>query len=98
MKEKNPRSSRELNQKKFDYKKICLTYREDAERVVRKMREYIDDVGFATVADLLNMIEIEGVVSSYVDNEWGWRYPESIRIRKTSKGFLIDLDEAQYLR
>lgn len=79
---------------KVDYRDIVLRDRMDAEEVVRKLRDRIEEYDQATVADLYDLIDIS---SSYVDNNWGWDRQEDIGIRRVREGYLIDVAEAKYL-
>lgn len=86
-------SNRDYNDKK-DYRNIVLKYRGDAEEVVRRLRERIEIYDRATVADLLDLIDVS---SSYTDNNWGWENPNDIGLRRVSDGYLIDVAEARHL-
>lgn len=96
----NSRSSRKeeparrYDNEKVDYKKIILTNRRDAEEVVDRLRDRIERYNEATVADLLQLIDAP---STYQDNNWGWKNPRDIGVQKVSGGFLIDVEEAEFL-
>lgn len=79
---------------KVDYRNIILRDRRDAEDVVNKLRERIEEYEQATVADLFDLIDVS---SNYVDNNWGWADPHDIGIRRVSSGYLIDVAEARHL-
>lgn len=79
---------------KVDYRNIILRDRRDAEDVVNRLRERIDEYEQATVADLFDLIDVS---SNYVDNNWGWADPNDIGIRRVSSGYLIDVAEARHL-
>lgn len=79
---------------KVDYRNIVLRERVAAEDVVEELHKRIRTQGSASVADLLDLIELTG---DYVDNNWGWTDERDIGIRRVSSGFLIDVAEAQYL-
>lgn len=78
----------------IDFRNIILTEREDAERVIKEMRRRIRNYDFASVADLLDMIDVPG---RYTDNNWGWDDERDIGIRRVSSGYLIDVAEPKYL-
>lgn len=82
------------NDDKVDYQHIVLDKRQDAEKVAGRLQERIDAQGYATVADLFDLVR---VASKYTDNNWGWTHPEDIRIRRIASGFLIDVREAEYV-
>lgn len=77
-----------------DYSDIVLTYRKDAEKIVDKLHELIDETGEASIADLYQLVDI---TSKYTDENWGWTRTGDIGIRKVSGGFLIDVAEPRYL-
>ena len=79
---------------KVDYRNIILRDRRDAEDVVNRLRERIEEYDQATVADLFDLIDVS---SNYVDNNWGWADPHDIGIRRVSSGYLIDVTEARHL-
>lgn len=78
-----------------DYKNIVLRERRDAEDVISKMRERIEEYGSASIADLFDLID---VTSSYTDNNWGWTDDRDIGIRRVTDGYLIDVAEAKCLK
>lgn len=88
------RSGYYSNNSKVDYRNIVLKDRRDAEMIVQKMKERIAEYRQASVADLLDLID---VTSNYVDNNWGWTDERDIGIRRVSAGYLIDVSEARYL-
>lgn len=79
---------------KIDYQNIVLRYREDAEEVIDKLRGQIRDQGSASVADLFNLIDVAG---KFTDNNWGWTRENQVGIKRVRDGFLIDVEEAEYL-
>lgn len=79
---------------KVDFRNIILRNRDDAERVINSMKNRIRDDGSASVADLLDLIDVPG---RYTDNNYGWDDERDIGIRRVSSGFLIDVAEPMYL-
>lgn len=77
-----------------DFRNIVLRQRADAEHVIEGMRERIRNNDSASVADLLDLIDVPG---RYTDNNWGWDDERDIGIRRVSSGFLIDVAEPKYL-
>lgn len=95
--ERNSRRDREEyypKDDKIDYRNIVVQGRADANDVINKMIERIEEYGACSVADLFDMIDLP---SNYVDNNWGWVDERDIRVRRVSAGFLIDVPEAVYL-
>lgn len=79
---------------RVDFRNIVLRNREDAENVINAMRNRIRDNGCASVADLLDLIDVAG---RYTDNNYGWDDERDIGIRRISSGYLIDVAEPKYL-
>lgn len=77
-----------------DYRNIVLSRREDAEEIVRQLRDYIEDYDSVSVARLLDLINEPG---KYTDNNYGWTRPQDICVRQVRNGYLIDVTEAEYL-
>lgn len=68
-----------------------LATREEAELVLEKMNDIIDQYDVVSVADLNELVGFE---SSYVDPKWGWIFLGDIPIRQVRGGFLIDFPPA----
>ena len=79
---------------RVDFRNIILRNREDAEQVIEEMRRRIRNKDSASVADLLDLIDVPG---RYTDNNWGWDDERDIGIRRVSSGYLIDVSEPKYL-
>ena len=76
----------------YSYDKIFLESRGEAEEVLTRMDELIETYGFASVADLYDLV---GITGSYTDNKYGWtnlRSAESVRVR--SGEYLLKLPKA----
>lgn len=79
---------------RVDFRNIIVRNRSDAENVIKALRDRIRDNGAASVADLLDLIDVAG---RYTDNNYGWDDERDIGIRRVSSGFLIDVAEPKYL-
>lgn len=88
------RTDRYDSDDRVDFRNIVLRNRDDAERVIRALRNRILDDGSASVADLLDLIDVAG---RYTDNNYGWDDERDIGIRRVSSGYLIDVAEPKYL-
>jgi hypothetical protein len=73
---------------KPDVNQIILYSRPEAENVLERMTDVIDNYDVASVADLYDTLNLE---SSPIDNKWGWRYLHNTEIRQVREGFLLDL-------
>lgn len=86
----------ELSSRDVNYREIILTERTDAENVVDELRDMINEYGSASISNLLNLVNLP---SNYVQDDWGWRNPNDIGVRRIpGKGYLIDVREARNLR
>ena len=86
-----PSNNRSSSSRLFDYEDIVFTSKGDAEAVLSKLAELIDEYGYATVADLYDMCERS---APYTANKYGWtnlRYAESVRVRD---GYVLKLSKA----
>lgn len=80
---------------KTDYRNIILRNRNEAEDVVSTMHERIDRYGSVTIAELFDLVDLPG--NSYNDSNWGWTDEHDIGVRRVSKGYLIDVSQAQFI-
>jgi len=67
---------------------ILFVSREEAELVLERMVDIINDYDVVSKADLN---ELAGLQSTYVDNNWGWVDLRYASVRQTRDGFLLDL-------
>jgi len=73
---------------------LILASREDAEGVVERMNDIIDNYDAVSVADLNELI---GEPISHVDNKWGWTRLGNVRIQQIREGYLLDLPPVEAL-
>ena len=75
-----------------DYKDIIVEDRGDAEDIVDRMQDLIDRNGKASIADLLDLVNLP---SNFSDVDWGWTNPKSISYRRVRDGYKIDVDRVK---
>ena len=75
-----------------DYKDIIVEDRGDAEDIVDRMQDLIDRNGKASIADLLDLVNLP---SNFADVDWGWTNPRSISYRRVRDGYKIDVDRVK---
>lgn len=78
-----------------DFDEIILESRAQAETVLTKLVEQVEEFGQAAVSDLYELV---GVTGEHTDHKWGWtdlRYADVIRAR--GGGYLLDLPKTVYL-
>lgn len=78
---------REMNQ-------IILYSKSEAENVLERLTDIIDQYETVSVADLYQLLEIE---TSPIDNKWGWTYLHNTEIRQVREGYLLDLPPVEPL-
>lgn len=83
----NRRASQNFNDVIFDYK-------EDAEEVLDRLADLVDDYGMATVGDLYDLI---GKSSSYTDQKWGWYNLNTARVVRDRDGYSLRLPRTEEL-
>jgi len=71
---------------------FVLSSKEDADHVLERMNDIIDNYEVVSVADLNELV---GFPTSHVDNKWGWTYLGDVQIRQIREGYLIDLPSAE---
>ena len=76
---------------RYSYDDIILESRGEAEDVITRMEEIIEEYGFVRVADLYDLV---GITGDYTDNKYGWtsiRSAEPVRVRN---GYMLRLPRA----
>lgn len=86
----------ELNKarNKRDGVEIILASRQEAEMVLERLTDIINQYEMASVGDLNELV---GLPSTHVDNKWGWLVLNDVVIRQIREGFLLDLPPAESL-
>lgn len=89
----NPSYMRPETQKP-DPRNIIMASRADGQRVVDELYARIANYGNASLADLYDLIDQP---SDFIDNDWGWKDPRDIGLKKVPRGWLIDVASPVYL-
>lgn len=71
---------------------IIFDYKEDAEEVLDKLADLIDDYEMATVGDLYDLV---GKTSSYTDQKWGWFNINTARVVRCRDGYSLRLPRVE---
>ena len=74
---------------------IIFESRSDANDVIDRMSDLIDQYGQASLADLNALI---GASSNFIDDNWGWTDMGSFDVRQVRDGFMLTHDEPQSLK
>ena len=75
----------------YDYDDIILDTRREAEEVLDRMDDLIDNYGMVSVADLYDLV---GVTGNYTDNKYGWTNLRSADVQRVRDGYLLKLPKA----
>lgn len=75
-----------------DFDEIILATRAEADEVVERLFDLVDQYQQATVADLLELV---GVTSNHVDHKWGWTNMQGSGVSKVRGGYLLDLPKPE---
>jgi hypothetical protein len=67
---------------------VIVATREDADSVVERLIDILNQYDVASIADLYYLLGLE---SEPIDNKWGWSYLNNIEVRQIREGFLIEL-------
>ncbi len=87
--ERTSRSSRDVND-------IVLATREDAIEVLSQLHELTQDYGFATVAQLKDLV---GITEKHTDHKWGWESLDGATHRRVRDGgYLLVLPRVVEIR
>jgi len=75
-----------------DFDEIILETRVEAEEVIDRLFNRIEEFGTVSVADLYDMV---GITSSYIDLKWGWMDFRGARVNHIRGGYLLDLPKPE---
>ena len=75
----------------YDYDDIILDTRKEAEEVLDRMDDLIDNYGVVSVADLYDLVGISG---NYTDNKYGWTNLRNADVQRVRDGYLLKLPKA----
>lgn len=71
---------------------IIFSSREDANKVIECLLDIISKYKYATISDLLDLV---GLPSVYADQKFGWTVLKDVIVKKTVKGYFIDLPRVE---
>lgn len=78
-----------------DFDEIILDTRAEAEEVLERMFDVMNQYQQVTVADLYDLV---GVTGNYTDQNWGWQELRGAGVTKAGRGYLLDLPKPESLR
>lgn len=77
-----------------DFDEIILETRVEAEEVIDRLFDLVNKYEAATVADLYELVGVQG---SYTDAKWGWIDIRGAGITRIRNGYLLDLPRPESL-
>lgn len=72
----------------YNFDDIFLESRYEAEEVLDRMEDLINTYGLVSVADLNDLVGIQG---SYTDNKYGWTNLRNASVQRTRDGYYLNL-------
>lgn len=75
----------------YEFEDIFLETRGEAEEVLNRMEDLIDNYGIVSVADLYDLV---GITGNYTDNKYGWTNLRNARIERARDGYYLNLPKA----
>ena len=86
------RTARESERRRsYDYDDIILDSREEADQVLARMEELLDDYNMVSVADFYDLV---GITGKTTDNHYGWTDLRDASVVRDRDGYLIKLPRA----
>ena len=79
----------------YSYDDIVLETRGEAESVLSRMDEIIDEYDSVRVADLYDLV---GITGDYTDNKYGWTNIRNARVVRTRDGYKMEMPRALPLK
>ena len=73
---------------RYDFQDIILETKGEAEDVLDRLDELLDQYSMVSVADLYDLVGISG---EYTDNRYGWTSLSSARVERVRDGYMIKL-------
>ena len=84
----------ERRQRSYDYDDVILDSREEADEVLARMDELLQDYKMVSVADFYDLV---GITGKTTDNRYGWTDLRSASVVRDRDGYLISLPRAEAL-
>lgn len=95
--DRNARRDLSRTSTRYSYDDITFEYRQDAEEVLNRMDEIVEQYGVVTVADLFDLAGITG--NGYTDQNYGWTSTRSASVERNRHGeFILKLQRPSSIR
>lgn len=77
-----------------EFDEVILTTRGEAEEVLERLGDLVDEYDSATVSDLYDLV---GITGSFTDDKWGWTDLRTAGVSRVREGYLLSLPRTQPL-
>lgn len=95
--DRNTRRDLTRTSTRYSYDDITFECRQDAEEVLNRMDEIVEQYGVVTVADLFDLAGITG--NGYTDQNYGWTSTRSASVERNRHGeFILKLQRPSSIR
>ncbi len=71
-----------------DFGEVILQSRGEAEQVLERLMDLVDQYEVATVSDLYDLV---GITGSFTDDKWGWADLRGARVQRQRNDYLLNL-------
>lgn len=88
---RSTRDTRATTYSGYSYDDIILRDRAEAQEVLDRLDELMDNYGLVRVADLYDLV---GVTGNYTDNKYGWTNIRNAEIVRVRDGYMIKMPRA----
>lgn len=76
------------NRARHNFDDIVIESRTEADDVINCLVDLVEDYGFASVADLYDLV---GIAPNFTDNKYGWDNLRTAKPERVRDGYLLDL-------
>lgn len=91
--DRKPRHGHRVNRRASqNFDDIFFDYREDAEEVLDRLADLLDQYNMVTVQDLYDLV---GITSNYTDQKWGWYNLNTARVVRCRDGYALRLPRTE---
>lgn len=77
-----------------DFEDVIFDSRSDAEKVLDRLVDIVEEYGQVSVADFYDFVGIE---ASYTDRNWGWANLRSAYVERVRSGYIINFPRTEVL-
>lgn len=90
----NRRPASAQSRRYHDFGDIELESRDEADLVLNRLIDLVDEYGLATVADLYDLC---GITTEYTDENWGWTSARNMSVIRSRHGYQLHLPRPDHV-